>query len=181
MILSDGGILHHRKQSNIIICPWSDSRLNPNSYNLRLSSEFLIYDEVILDAKKNNRYKLIEATKEEGIILEPGKLYLGKTVEYTETHRLVPMIEGRSSLGRLGVSVHITAGFGDIGYCGQWTLEISCIHPVKIYPDMEVCQIFYHTFWGTNIKQYTGKYQHAHHIQGSMLWKDFQSENELKS
>ena len=71
---------------------------------------------------------------EEGLILEPGKLYLGRTVEYTKTDKFVPMLEGRSSIGRLGLFIHVTAGFGDIGFSGFWTLEIHCIQPVKYTP-----------------------------------------------
>jgi deoxycytidine triphosphate deaminase len=56
----------------------------------------------------------------------------------------VPMLEGRSSTGRLGLFIHVTAGFGDIGFAGFWTLEIFCVQPVKIYPDVEICQIYYH-------------------------------------
>jgi dCTP deaminase len=108
-----------------------------------------------------------------GLLLQPGTLYLGRTLEYTETHGMVPMLEGRSSVGRLGLFVHITAGFGDIGFCGYWTLEISCIQPVRIYPGVAICQIFYHTVSGDYESYESGKYQRNSGIQPSMLWKDF--------
>jgi dCTP deaminase len=94
--------------------------------------------------KKNNSLTKIMIS-EKGLILKPNILYLGRTVEYTKTNNLVPMLEGRSSIGRLGLFIHVTAGFGDVGFSGYWTLEIFCIHPVKIYPFIEVCQIYYHT------------------------------------
>ena len=80
--------------------------------------------------------------------MEPGKLYLGRTLEYTKTKKYVPMLEGRSSIGRLGMFVHITAGFGDIGFEGFWTLEIFVVQPLKIYPNVEICQIYFHSIDG---------------------------------
>ena len=101
------------------------------------------------------------------------ELYLGRTMEYTETQNLVPMLEGRSSVGRLGLFVHITAGFGDVGFKGYWTLEIFCVQPIKIYPSIEICQIFYHSVEGDYIPYQSGKYQGNKDIQTSMLYKDF--------
>ena len=75
-------------------------------------------------------------------MLEPNRLYLGRTGEHTETKNLVPMLEGRSSIGRLGLFVHVTAGFGDVGFRGFWTLEIFCVQPIRIYSGLEICQIF---------------------------------------
>jgi dCTP deaminase len=111
---------------------------------------------------------------EEGLILEPGRLYLGRTVEYTRTEGLVPMLEGRSSIGRLGLFIHITAGFGDVGFSGYWTLEIFCIQPIRIYPGVEVCQIYYHSILGDYEKYKSGKYQNNQGIQPSLLFKDFE-------
>ena len=114
MILSGHEI---RKQlgDNIHIDPFDDKRLNPNSYNLSLHDELLVYEEVVLDMRKSNRVARVRIP-EEGLVLTPNQLYLGRTVERTETHNLVPMIEGRSSIGRLGLFVHVTAGFGDVGF-----------------------------------------------------------------
>lgn len=113
------------------------------------------------------------AIPEEGLIIEPGTLYLGRTVEYTKTEGCVPMIEGRSSIGRLGLFIHITAGFGDVGFAGFWTLEISCIQPIRIYPFVAICQIFYHTIEGAYTHYVSNKYQNNRGIQPSMLYKDF--------
>src|SRR5262249_41679345 len=102
---------------NIVIDPFDATMLNPNSYNLSLHDELLVYEEIVLDVGRPNRYRR-HVIPPEGLVLQPGQLYLGRTVERTETHNLVPMLEGRSSIGRLGLFVHVTAGFGDVGFCG---------------------------------------------------------------
>ncbi len=159
--------------NNIKIEPYNESQLNPNSYNLRLSNELLVYKELTLDMKKiNEAEKLI--IPDEGLLLEPGRLYLGRTLEFTETEEYVPMLEGRSSIGRLGLFIHVTAGFGDVGFKGFWTLEIHCIQPIIIYPYIEICQIYYHTVEGEHIKYSSGKYQNNTGIQPSLLYKDFE-------
>lgn len=171
MILT-GPEIQNRLNSDIIITPYEEKLLNPNSYNLRLHDELMVYTEFPLDMKKLNSTKMIKI-HEDGIVLEPGKLYLGRTIEFTETHNLVPMLEGRSSIGRLGMFVHVTAGFGDVGFKGFWTLEIQVVHPLKIYAGVQICQIFYHSIEG-KIKEYiSGKYQDNKGIQPSLLYKDF--------
>lgn len=157
---------------DIIIQPYNPSQLNPNSYNLRLSDELLVYDADVLDMKKDNPVRRLTIPPE-GLLLEPNRLYLGRTLEYTKTDRFVPMLEGRSSVGRLGLFVHVTAGFGDVGFAGYWTLEMHCIHPIVIYPGVEICQIYYHTIQGEYRKYDSGKYQNNTGVQPSMLYKDF--------
>ena len=172
MILSGKEIIN-RQGNDIIIDPFNEKQVNPNSYNLKLHNELVVYDSDILDMKKDNTgTKMI--IPEEGLLLESNKLYLGRTVEYTETHNLIPMLEGRSSVGRLGLFVHVTAGFGDVGFKGYWTLEIFCVQPIKIYPNIEICQIFYHSIDGDYTSYEGGKYQANQDIQTSMLHKDFE-------
>lgn len=172
MILS-GREIKNKLEKEIIIEPFNENQLNPNSYNLKLHNELLVYDEKILDMKKENKYKKIIIPKE-GLVLQPGKLYLGRTVEYTGTDKYVPMLEGRSSIGRLGLFIHITAGFGDVGFRGFWTLEIFCVQPIKIYPEVEICQIYYHSVEGEYDEYCSGKYQNNEGVQPSLLYKDFQ-------
>jgi dCTP deaminase len=172
MILS-GKEIEKRLGKDIIIEPYAPSRLNPNSYNLRLHPELLVYDEPFLDMKKPNAYKPL-TIPEDGLLLETNTLYLGRTMEYTETHHLVPMLEGRSSIGRLGLFIHVTAGFGDVGFCGFWTLEIFCVQPIKIYPEVEICQVYYHTIQGEYDIYKSNKYQHNQGVQPSLLYKDFE-------
>ncbi len=172
MILS--GLEIEKKQGNdIIIEPFNRKQLNPNSYNLRLHNELMVYDSPVLDMKKEQHCSSI-IISDRGLTLKPRRLYLGRTYEYTETHCFVPMLEGRSSIGRLGLFVHITAGFGDIGFKGYWTLEMFCVQPVIIYPMIEICQIYYHKVSGKHESYQNGKYQNNKSIQPSLLFKDFE-------
>ncbi|MDR3593779.1 dCTP deaminase [Clostridium sp.] len=172
MILS-GKEIKNKLGKEIIIKPFNEKQLNPNSYNLRLHNELLVYDEEILDMKKENKVKKV-IIPEEGLVLEPGKLYLGRTMEYTGTDKYVPMLEGRSSIGRLGLFIHVTAGFGDVGFKGYWTLEIFCVQPIKIYSNVELCQIYYHSIEGAYDEYASGKYQNNESVQPSLLYKDFE-------
>ncbi len=173
MILS-GLKIKEELNKNIFIEPYDESKLNPNSYNLSLFDELVVYDEDVLDMKKEHKTKTIKIPKE-GLVLEPNKLYLGRTNEYTRTENYVPMLEGRSSIGRLGLYIHVTAGFGDVGFSGFWTLEIHCVEPIRIYPNVEICQIYYHKIDGEHIP-YVGNYQQNDGIQQSMLFKGFLNE-----
>lgn len=170
MILS-GEMIRERLGGDIRIDPFDPKHLNPNSYNLTLHDELMTYEEVVLDMRKSNRVRRL-SIPETGLVLSPNRLYLGRTVERTETHNLVPMIEGRSSIGRLGLFVHVTAGFGDVGFCGYWTLEMFAVQPVRIYPGVAICQIFYHQITGPIREYASDKYQHNRDIQPSLLFKE---------
>ena len=171
MILS-GKKIAEEQGTGIKITPFNESQVNPNSYNLRLSNELAYYEDDVLDMKKKPTLKSIQIP-EEGYLLEPGKLYLGRTVEYTETDKYVPMLEGRSSIGRLGLYIHVTAGFGDVGFSGYWTLEMHCLQPIRIYPNVEICQIYYHTINAEYNLYSSGKYANNQGIQESRLYQDF--------
>ncbi len=176
MILS-GDEIYEKLGRDVVIDPFDPSRLNPNSYNLTLHDELLTYEEVVLDMREPNRTRRIRIPKE-GLVLTPQKLYLGRTVERTETHNLVPMIEGRSSIGRLSLFVHVTAGFGDVGFCGYWTLEMFAIQPIRIYPGVPICQIFYHQITGNITEYQSDKYQHNRDIQPSLFYKELNPQAE---
>lgn len=173
MILSGKEILKNIENKNIIIEPFDKKNINPNSYNLTLGNELLVYENDELDMKILNKTKKIFIPKE-GLLLEPNKLYLGRTNEFTSTNKFVPMLEGRSSTGRLGLFIHVTAGFGDIGFAGYWTLEIFCVQPIRIYPNVQICQIYYHDILGEYDLYSSGKYQHNKGIQPSLMYKDFE-------
>ncbi len=175
MILS-GKEIELRIGDEIVIEPFDSKRINPNSYNLSLHNELLVYRQSPLDMKRNNEVEKL-TIPDNGLVLETNRLYLGRTIEYTETKNLVPMLEGRSSIGRLGLFVHVTAGFGDVGFKGFWTLEIFCIQPIKIYPNVEICQVYYHTIEGDYENYSSDKYQNNRDIQSSLLFKDFKNEN----
>jgi dCTP deaminase len=175
MILS-GQEIQRRLGGDIVIEGYDPARLNPNSYNLTLHDELMVYEEVVLDMAKPNRLRRL-TIPEEGIVLSPNQLYLARTVERTTTHNLVPQIEGRSSIGRLGLFVHVTAGFGDVGFSGFWTLEMFAVQPVRIYAGVPICQIFYHEITG-EITEYASKYQHNRDIQPSLLFEELRRGDE---
>jgi len=172
MILS-GREIKRRLNHDIFIEPYHEAQLNPNSYNLRLHEELLVYDEAVLDMKKPNAFHTMTIPPE-GFLLETQKLYLGRTIEFTRTEHCVPMLEGRSSIGRLGLFVHVTAGFGDVGFSGFWTLEMFCVQPIRIYAGIEICQIYYHSIEGDYDIYHSNKYQNNKGVQPSLLYKDFE-------
>ena len=172
MILSGREIARHMGRE-IVIEPFDPKRLNPNSYNLSLHNELLAYTSPVLDMKAQNPVEKL-LIPPEGLVLEPNRLYLGRTNEFTKTDCFVPMLEGRSSVGRLGLFIHVTAGFGDVGFSGYWTLEIFCVQPIRIYPDVEICQIYYHDIKGDYDLYQSGKYQNNTGIQPSLLYRDFE-------
>jgi len=161
------------ESGHIRIEPFEERFLNPNSYNLRLHDELLVYTDDILDMKKPLATESL-AIPGEGLVLSPGRLYLGRTAEHTATRHYVPMLEGRSSMGRLGLYIHVTAGFGDIGFSGYWTLELQCVQPVRVYPFVQICQIYYHGIEGDFAEYSGGKYQDNTGIQPSLIYKDFE-------
>ena len=132
-----------------------------------------MYEEATFDMKKQHTLRSIPIPPE-GLELQPNTLYLGRTIEYTKTYNLVPMLEGRSSIGRLGLYVHVTAGFGDVGFEGYWTLEMHCIQPLYIYPHVKICQIFYHTLEGEYAPYTSSKYHQNNGVQGSKLYQELQ-------
>ena len=176
MILS-GNEIRTQLGNNIVIEPFAEAQLNANSYNLRLHNELLVYEEIVLDMRRPNRFRRYTIPPD-GFVLNPNQLYLARTVERTETHNLVPMLEGRSSIGRLGLFVHVTAGFGDVGFCGYWTLEMYAIQPVRIYPGVPICQIFYHQIQGDITEYHSDKYQNNRDIQPSMLFKEWDAQKD---
>lgn len=182
MILGGQTIINEVEAGNIEIEPFDPKKINPNSYNLTLNNKLLVYTSSrsirrrgVLDMKAVNDTDEI-IIPEDGLILRPGIVYLGRTNERTFTDKYVPMLEGRSSIGRLGMMIHVTAGFGDVGFNGTWTLEIVVTQPIKIYPNVEICQIYYHTVTDTSIKYQSLKYNGQLDVTPSKLYKDFQDE-----
>lgn len=176
MILSDIEIKAAIERGEIVIEPYDASCLGTNSYDVHLGKYLGTYKNRVLDAKKHNEIEVFEIP-DEGFILEQNTLYLGVTEEYTETHATVPFLEGKSSVGRLGIDIHATAGKGDVGFCNTWTLEISCTQPVRIYPGMPIGQLIYFQVEG-DIENYYNKKKNAKYIERtikpveSMMWKN---------
>lgn len=176
MILSDTRILEEMAKGTIKIEPYNRDCLGSNSYDVHLGKWLATYVDAELDARKHNKIQHFEIP-EEGFLLLPDVLYLGVTAEYTETHAHVPFLEGKSSTGRLGIDIHATAGKGDVGFCGNWTLEISVKQPVRVYTGMPVGQLIYFPVEGTIEVTYDKKKNAKYSGQPdkpveSMMWKN---------
>jgi len=156
MILSDVKIREALRDRRIVIRPFRPDCLGTNSYDVHLGPYLSVYQDAALDARENNRVKEFRIPRE-GYVLIPGQLYLGVTEEYTETHGYVPFLEGKSSVGRLGIDIHSTAGKGDEGFCNYWTLEMSVKVPVRIYAGMPVGQLIYFEISGRVERSYSKK------------------------
>jgi dCTP deaminase len=165
MILTDKTIIDEIAAGNIVIEPLIEANIGTNSVDLTLSNTLLMYTDHVLDTRKKNAYAPI-IIPEEGMILQPNILYLASTVEYTETLRHVPLLHGKSSLARLGLYIHVCAGFGDVGFRGHWTLELAVIQPVKIYPGMKIAQICYHDISEMPYTDYASKADAKYKDQG---------------
>src|SRR5947209_2945763 len=177
MILTDTEILAEMRMGSVVIKPFDRRFLGSNSYDVHLGDWLAMYRDEILDARRHNRVSYFRIPKE-GLILVPSKLYLGVTKEYTETHRHVPFLEGKSSIGRLGIDIHATAGKGDIGFCNTWTLEISVRQPVRIYAGMPIGQLIYFVVDGEVATPYNEKKTAKYNKRTvkpveSMMWRNF--------
>lgn len=200
MILSDSAILRAISDELIHIQPFYSGDLGGNSYDVHLARRLLVYrralawlntdglvhpahpDDDPLDCRVEEETREI-LIPEEGYVLAPNILYLAVTTEYTETHAHVPYLDGKSSIGRLGIFIHTTAGRGDVGFCGHWTMEISVIHPVRVYAGMPIGQLTFHNVEGDVRSRYntklSAKYNAATcwsedpHPMPSAMWKNF--------
>ncbi|TXH18525.1 MAG: dCTP deaminase [Hyphomicrobiaceae bacterium] len=160
-MLTGPEIIREIESGNITISPLIGD-VNPNSVNLCLADELYevkgrgyCYD-ITRPMSLDDVFRH-DISDGGGIVLEPGKLYLGSTIEIAGSSKYVPVINGRSSVGRYGVSVHVTAGFGDVGFCSHWTLEITSVLHVRVYSGLQICQISFHRPEG-ELQQYAGKY-----------------------
>jgi len=177
MILTDTKILQEMEKGTIVISPFDRKYLGSNSYDVHLGKYLALYKNDILDAKVHNEVDYIEIP-DEGLILLPHRLYLGVTKEYTETHAHVPFLEGKSSIGRLGIDIHATAGKGDVGFCNTWTLEISVKQAVRVYHGMPIGQLIYFEISGEIGTPYKLKASAKYNLKTdkpveSMMWKNF--------
>ncbi|MFN7903764.1 MAG: dCTP deaminase [Pseudobdellovibrionaceae bacterium] len=176
MILTDKKILEHIETGAIKIVPFQQESLGSNSYDVHLGETLAVYTDSVLDSKKHNRVETFKIA-EGGYVLTPDNFYLGVTMEYTETLKHVPFLEGKSSVGRLGIDIHATAGKGDVGFCNFWTLEISVKKPVRVYAGMPIGQLIYFEISGEIMTPYhsklNAKYNEVKPIpMESMMWKN---------
>lgn len=176
LILTDQQIRAERAQGSIVIEPFDEACLGTNSYDVHLGRHLATYRDAVLDARRHNQVDHFEIPAE-GFVLQPGQLYLGVTEEYTETHKHVPFLEGKSSVGRLGIDIHATAGKGDVGFCNTWTLEISVTQAVRVYAGMPIGQLIYFEVSGSIDNPYdrkaSAKYtERTERPVESMMWRN---------
>jgi dCTP deaminase len=158
---------------DIVLDPFDEKYCGPNSYDLHLGDELLFYKPGLELPAKDENATIKVIIPPDGYILQPGDFCLASTVEYTETRNLVPMLQGRSSVGRMGVQIHMVAGFGDIGFCGRWTLQLKNLsnNPVRLIPNMKIAQLHYEPVGRDHIL-YAGKYSGSKGATASRLYKD---------
>ncbi|MEU1872889.1 dCTP deaminase [Streptomyces sp. NPDC019793] len=170
MILTGPEITAAAHDGRLSITPFAADQVNPNSYNVRLGPTLITYTSTVLDAHlPNPTYKTTIGS--EGHVLQPGELYLGHTLEEVGSDTFVPLLFGRSSVGRLGLFVEITSPIGDIGFHGQWTLMLTPTRPLRVYAGMKIGQIMFSVSTGA-VELYSGKYQAAAGPQPSAYWRD---------
>lgn len=170
MILTGEEIQKQVKIGNIIIEPFDLTCINPNSYNFKLGKSLLIYDEEVIDTKSVPKIKEI-LIPEEGFVLQPKQLYLAHTIEKIGSTLFAPTYAARSSVARLGLFINLSASLGDIGFIGQWTLQLFSLNYIRIYANMRIGQMM---FWSTKgeINLYAGKYQGSEGPRASQIFKD---------
>lgn len=171
MILSGLKIKEEVFNQKITIKPFNEKDINPNSYNYTLGNYVKVYKSKVLDSRKKEEVEIIPIP-DDGLILQPNKVYLGFTNEIIGSNYYVPVITGRSSTGRLGLFVQITSDLVDIGFTGRLTLQLHATQPVKIYKGMKIGQIMFWKVYG-EVELYKGKYQNSKEPRESEVWRDF--------
>lgn len=163
MILTGPEIIRQVRTGTIKIDPFTTENVNPASVDLHLGPMVFTYDAQdggILDPfQVNEGVEGLIGTGKIGdeILIQPGRLYLMHTLERVWAAELVPVLDGKSSLGRLGVSVHQTAGYGDPGFNGQYMLEVTCVISTRLRVGMPIAQIRFHETVG-HPRRYMGSY-----------------------
>lgn len=196
MTSNSGGILtaseieRQVNLGNINIENFSKKRLNPNSYNIRIGSiiktivpnRFLSYEEIkdmcpfrdgnievsgmrVIDPKKPIE-TLDYVFGSDGVLLIPGQHYLIPTFERISTDKFITKLTGRSTSGRMSISTFQSANFGDLGFSGVWTLQVSVMIPIIIYPNSELVQAYFLVPFGDVDVLYHGKYQNSNDAVG---------------
>ena len=177
MILSDKTILQEIENGNIIISPLNLAHVNPNSVDLTLAPTFKMYTEDVLDPRKENKF-IDMSIPDSGYVLQPGEVYLYACNERIGVkNNIRAKVEGKSSLGRLGLFIHVTAGFIDTGFEGSLVLELVATRRVIVYPNMKICQIEFARVEGEILETYDqkvgSKYMNQTGVQESLMHKNY--------
>lgn len=175
MLLTGNEIAEECAAGKIVIDPFNHSHLNPNSYNFRLGEVLRVYKHFPLDPKVVNEFEEITIDPS-GFVLQPSHLYLASTMEVMGSCHYAPTFAARSSVARLGLFINLSASLGDIGFVGQWTLQLFTIHPLRVYAGMRIGQIMWWRPQGT-LRLYSGKYQASRGPQSTLIYKDFEHEH----
>lgn len=190
-MLTKSEILKQLDAGRIVIDPFEPKHLGPNSYDVTLAPIIREYSSICngdpFDPKKENEMMDVPMGDGKRWCLLPGILYLGSTNESVVSTHYIPTLHGISSLARLGIKIHETAGFGDLGWgfvkdeagrlvCTKptWTLEITVVHETYLYPNMRIGQIAFDPAHGEIEHLYDGKYNYQQSPQASLSYKDFQ-------
>jgi len=174
VILTGNEIEEECALGRIVIDPFDTSHVNPNSYNFCLGETLRVYTSFPLDPKTVNAYSEVHIGPE-GFVLQPNRLYLGSTIEVMGSAYYAPTFAARSSVARLGLFINLSASLGDIGFIGQWTLQLFTIHPLRVYAGMRIGQIMWWKPQG-QIRLYNGKYQSSKGPQSTLIYKDFEAD-----
>lgn len=153
MILTGREIVREYRNGNISIVPFSDRCVNPNSYNYHLGKQLKVFQ--YFDGKKSFFEETI--IPEDGFVLQPGQMYLGHTEEIIGSSTYAMSLIGRSSIGRLGLFLQLSANLGHVTSKHQWTLELMATKAIRIYPGMIIGQVSFWENFGT-ITPYTGEH-----------------------
>ncbi len=172
MILTGTEIANRVEIGDIVINPFLKENVNPNSYNFRLAPDMKVYSEQVIDPSRPNPVSPVHIGKD-GYVLKPRTLYLASTIEKLGSRQFVPTYAARSSVARLGMFINLSAPLGDIGFVGNWTIQLYCLHPVRVYAGMNIGQMMFWSVMG-RIKLYDGKYQGATGALESRIHIDFE-------
>ncbi|MEZ0075601.1 dCTP deaminase domain-containing protein [Planotetraspora sp. GP83] len=172
MILTAKAIAAAISRGDIVIDPFDPGRISPNAYDWRLGDHIRVCD-TDLDAAVSTPFTELRIPSE-GMVLLPGKLYLGVTHERTSSERYAQMINGDHTIGALGIWVHVSAPLGHVGHAIRWTLEIRVARPVRVYPYMTFGKIIFLTTFGStaSYQRMGSKYMRTGGIDISRLYEE---------
>jgi len=155
MILTGHAIQKNVEKGRITLEPFDVGAINPNSYNYHLGAELLVLEPG--EVAPGSRYRRIQIPRE-GYMLQPGRLYLGQTFEKIGSRYYTTTLIGRSTMGRLGLWLQVTADLGHIGAEHHWTLEMKVVQPLRLYAGMPIGQVSFWRNFGRATQKYSGKY-----------------------